>query len=203
VIKPISKGDELTCFYSETYFGEKNCDCLCETCEQYVVIYCRSGRGGYSNKSIQPQNRDRASKRKTVNYVTPLEHISAYLEESARRAKIDFRTNLSSCFDCKEVLNHGQNYSGIVMDASHARITLCDRCYRHQLIYDREWPIRGTIFRRQGRNSSEPIIPGDIGVEDLQRAISMASIPSKRVLGVHLIIQTRLNLFWYLSTPRN
>lgn len=33
VIRPIEIGEELTCFYSNSYFGENNCECLCESCE--------------------------------------------------------------------------------------------------------------------------------------------------------------------------
>ena len=31
--KQINIGDEITCYYSSTYFGDNNIDCLCESCE--------------------------------------------------------------------------------------------------------------------------------------------------------------------------
>ncbi|KAL6589145.1 SET domain-containing protein [Neocallimastix californiae] len=34
VIRDIKLGEELTVFYSDSYFGINNCDCLCESCEK-------------------------------------------------------------------------------------------------------------------------------------------------------------------------
>ncbi|EJD36007.1 SET domain-containing protein, partial [Auricularia subglabra TFB-10046 SS5] len=39
VIKPIEQGQEITAHYGNSYFGRKNKDCLCETCE-------KKGKGG-------------------------------------------------------------------------------------------------------------------------------------------------------------
>ncbi|KAJ1557321.1 hypothetical protein HK405_000260, partial [Cladochytrium tenue] len=41
VIREIKAGDEITTFYSEDYFGDRNCECLCHTCEIHQ-------RGGFS-----------------------------------------------------------------------------------------------------------------------------------------------------------
>ncbi|KAK7472765.1 histone lysine methyltransferase Set9, variant 2 [Stygiomarasmius scandens] len=41
VIKPIALGEEITAHYGDGYFGRKNRNCLCETCE-------KKGRGGYA-----------------------------------------------------------------------------------------------------------------------------------------------------------
>jgi histone-lysine N-methyltransferase SUV420H len=35
--RDIGLGEEITVTYSESYFGENNCDCLCQTCEQNVA----------------------------------------------------------------------------------------------------------------------------------------------------------------------
>ena len=37
-LKTINIGDEITCFYSNTYFGENNKDCLCASCEKFNYI---------------------------------------------------------------------------------------------------------------------------------------------------------------------
>ncbi|KZV98548.1 SET domain-containing protein [Exidia glandulosa HHB12029] len=41
VIKPIEQGQEITAHYGNSYFGRKNKDCLCETCE-------KAGKGAYA-----------------------------------------------------------------------------------------------------------------------------------------------------------
>eukprot|EP00842_Homolaphlyctis_polyrhiza_P004283 jgi/Hompol1/4856/HPOL_003980-RA len=33
VVRNINVGDEITCYYGDNYFGEENCECLCESCE--------------------------------------------------------------------------------------------------------------------------------------------------------------------------
>ncbi|KAL1869207.1 hypothetical protein VTK73DRAFT_3208 [Phialemonium thermophilum] len=44
--RPIDVGDEITVTYGDNYFGEDNCECLCQTCEQNLANGWKSAEGG-------------------------------------------------------------------------------------------------------------------------------------------------------------
>ncbi|KAJ3512718.1 hypothetical protein NLJ89_g3358 [Agrocybe chaxingu] len=54
VLRPIAVGEEITAHYGDGYFGKKNRDCLCETCE-------KNGRGGYAPDRDDPESSDSSS----------------------------------------------------------------------------------------------------------------------------------------------
>lgn len=68
--KYISIGHEVTAYYSDSYFGENNCDCLCASCE-------KEGNGGYSVISSQS----------TEDSTMALDHIDQDLDTVARRVR--------------------------------------------------------------------------------------------------------------------
>ena len=150
VTRPILPGDELTTFYSHSYFGEANCDCLCASCE-------RNGRNGYGDPNSSPK-------------LPVLDHFKPAPEDEKRATKsrnivYDFSTTASSfmkpafnvvskntftvkpvvdgpcCVVCGTGLDETTRNEK-QLDFSIMYKTHCRRCYRHELIYDIEWPVR-------------------------------------------------------------
>jgi len=89
--RDIDVGDEITVTYGENYFGEDNCECLCESCE-------KKGRGGWP-----PQEKSRSATGTVTPAETGLEAPGPYgLRSSKRRASHSDLSSMSMTPDCPE-----------------------------------------------------------------------------------------------------
>ncbi|KAH6563316.1 hypothetical protein BASA61_007634 [Batrachochytrium salamandrivorans] len=119
VTRNIQIGEEITCFYGTDYFGEKNCECLCESCERLQL-------GGFSvpyTDPIEPlaENNDQTSRsfraRKSKIHTLPRapsyrgKRSAAGDSETLKRKKGKIESILlpiAKCLDCKDDMTEFQ-----------------------------------------------------------------------------------------------
>lgn len=90
VLKDIEIGEEITCFYGEDFFGEKNCYCECKTCE-------RKSTGVFS-RNINCTEKKGYSLRETKNRLTRIKFISHEKTDEFRKKSQQRRDEVITTF---------------------------------------------------------------------------------------------------------
>ena len=148
VVKPIKVGEEITTFYSGNYFGLNNQECLCLTCEKYLLHllinrFQRNGFGeapnfnelGLNSNLVGLVTHKRIAKQPNFNYYD----IPNFNEDSKAKKKKEREeaARVSSCFIC--LAPHADMGSSSGNDTP---FDPCVRCFRHLMIFNMPFPQR-------------------------------------------------------------
>ncbi|OMJ28219.1 Histone-lysine N-methyltransferase set9 [Smittium culicis] len=118
VLRDISIGEELLTNYGNNYFGLKNCECMCFTCESF-------GRGRYSQARIAADN---------LGYNPDGKMIT---RSTYKHAPIIPPSSLDSlCTYCKK--NNIEKSKSLNVNTEDC----CIRCSRHFALFNNFWPNR-------------------------------------------------------------
>ncbi|KAI8899533.1 hypothetical protein BC833DRAFT_360966 [Globomyces pollinis-pini] len=148
VKRRIEIGEELTTYYGDNYFGENNCECLCASCELYTTgaFAPKLGTTGVISETLQVRNRPTRGIKSTFSYrdltKKDLIGLDAKLELEKRKRKAPE----GNCEICQTVLDITARPT-VFLDTSIMQATHCSRCYRHELIFDIEWPDRKFVHK--------------------------------------------------------
>ncbi|KAJ3325991.1 hypothetical protein HDV06_002376 [Boothiomyces sp. JEL0866] len=159
VKKKIEIGEELTVYYGDDYFGENNRECMCMTCEKlqrghFAPVEARVIESLGDEDYQRPRDLRKNKFRVGSNYY---EGYNGFVERNEKVVKK--KKDVNACVSCKVELNN-ENRVLEKMDTSTLSFTHCNRCYRHELIFDIEWPKRKFVPKRI-RTRAEKILDSE------------------------------------------
>ncbi|XP_022248250.1 uncharacterized protein LOC106464749 isoform X2 [Limulus polyphemus] len=97
VLREIDVGEEITCFYGEDFFGDKNCYCECETCESFRETDNRLNR----------MKRQATCAEKTINSASLEPIVNNILQNSTMR---ELRKRGLARYDAQLLLSQGYRF---------------------------------------------------------------------------------------------
>ena len=105
------------------------------------------------------------------------------------------------CMDCGTFLTN-QNRVSEPQDNSMMSDYYCSRCYRHQLVFEMDWPERGTLFAKRvcaATLYNTARIPN----VDMLTAIQKSKIPAKSIIGLLIFTKMHNTQFWFSLILKN
>ncbi|ODV96958.1 hypothetical protein PACTADRAFT_84228 [Pachysolen tannophilus NRRL Y-2460] len=151
--RKILMGEEITVFYSNDYFGEDNCDCLCASCERSLNGYWKLHRKLMIQRSLDLPILNNTKSQLSNTKIRPRRYTR--LQNSKNKTILDFY-GMKPSQDKKKTINFlNKLYNRNVRSKAKcdncgvftAAEPICLRCKRHQLIYKTAWPLTLQIQR--------------------------------------------------------